>query len=152
MRKLNGTCIYSPSDLITYLLSEYVSWMDRFHLEFPNTVQPDQDTEEDRILRAKGEEHERVFLKELVCAGHDILDLKGTRDPAATLQAMRDGREVIYQATVALGRFAGVADFLVRVEGSPRWVVITTRYGTPNWPARRSHISSFSYAATLRCL
>src|SRR5207245_10390561 len=71
--------IYSPSDLITFMESEYVSWMDRFHLEFPDAAQPDEDKEEDRVVRTRGEEHERAFFKELAGAGHDILDLKGAK-------------------------------------------------------------------------
>ena len=75
MYKLNGTYIYSPSDLITFMESDYVSWMDRFYLECPEAVRPDEDEETDRIIQAKGEEHERTFLAELLADGHDVVDL-----------------------------------------------------------------------------
>jgi predicted RecB family nuclease len=117
MRKLQGNLIFSPSDLITFMESDYASWMDRFHLEFQDAVQPDQDTPEDRILQAKGAEHERAFLRELTGAGHDVCDLKGVTDASAVSEAMTDGREIIYQAALTSGCFAGIADFLVRVEG-----------------------------------
>lgn len=117
MRKLNGSYIYSPSDLITFMESEYVSWMERFYRECPDAVQPDEEAETDRIVQAKGEEHERTFLNELIDEGHDVIDLEGNRDPAATIHAMRGGREIIYQGALELGNFAGIADFLVRLDG-----------------------------------
>jgi predicted RecB family nuclease len=99
--------------------SEYVSWMDRFHLEFPNSVQPDHDTAEDEVLHARGAEHERLFLDEMVSRGHDVLDLKdATNAIEATSEAMRSGREIIYQGMLALDEFAGIPDFLVRMTGS----------------------------------
>src|SRR5258708_94546 len=114
MRRLNGQCIYSPSDLVRFLESEYVSWMDRLYLELPGSVEPDSDNPEDEILRAKGEEHEVAFLEQLIATGHDVVNLKdevGNLDE--TTRAMRDGREIIYQGTLASGLFAGIADFLV---------------------------------------
>jgi len=118
MRKLQGNLTFSPSDLITFMESEYASWMDRFYLEFPGAVQPDQDTAEDRILQARGEEHERAFLCELTDSGHDVCDLKTVTDPNAAIEAMKAGREIIYQARLASGCFAGIADFLVRLGGN----------------------------------
>ncbi len=117
MYKLNGTYIYSPSDLITFMESDYVSWMDRFYLECPEAVRPDEDEETDRIIQAKGEEHERTFLAELLADGHDVVDLRGDRDMATTIRAMKDGRQIIYQGKLESGSFAGVADFLVRADG-----------------------------------
>ena len=98
--------------------SEYASWMDRFYLEFPGAVQPDQDSAEDRILQTRGEEHERTFLRELAGTGRDVCDLKSATDPNAVFVAMKAGREIIYQARLASGCFAGIADFLVRVGGN----------------------------------
>jgi predicted RecB family nuclease len=117
MRKLEGNLVFSPSDLITFMESEYASWMDRFYMEFPDAVQPDQDSAEDRILQARGEEHERTFLQELTGAGRDVCDLKGKTNSNTVFDAMKAGRETIYQAPLASGCFAGFADFLMRVEG-----------------------------------
>lgn len=92
--------------------------MDRLYLEIPDSVQPDPDSAEDEILRAKGEEHELVFFEQLIAAGRDVVNLKGSfGNIAETLLAMKDGREIIYQGTLASGVFAGIADFLVRVNG-----------------------------------
>ncbi len=48
----------------------------------------------------------------------DVVNLQGVEEAGAkTLEAMRLGREVIYQARLELDEFAGYADFLFRVEG-----------------------------------
>ena len=117
MHKLNGNYIYSPSDLITFMESDYVSWMERFSLECPDTVEPDEAREEDLIIRAKGEEHEETFLEKLLADGHDVIDLKSVREPGETIQAMQAGHEVIYQGSLALSNFSGIADFIVRTDG-----------------------------------
>src|ERR1700730_10895513 len=122
MRKLDGHCVYSPSDLIRFMESEYASWMDRLYLEIPNCVEDDPDSGEDKILRAKGEEHELAFLEQLIGTGHDVVNIKreiGNLD--ATIRAMRDGREIIYQGTLTSSSFAGIADFLVRVSGDSQF-------------------------------
>ena len=41
MRKEEGALIYSPSDLINFIENEFITWMDRYYLEFPGEVQPD---------------------------------------------------------------------------------------------------------------
>jgi predicted RecB family nuclease len=119
MRRLtSGTYLYSPSDLITFLECEYVSWLDRYDKELPGMLPRDPESEEDRILRSSGEDHEREYFKRLIGEGTRICDLKGVRDSCeATRQAMTEGWDVIYQAYLAHGEFAGYADFLVRVPG-----------------------------------
>ena len=37
-----GQLIYSPSDLVRYLASPFASWMDRYYLEDPDAVTPDE--------------------------------------------------------------------------------------------------------------
>ena len=61
MRKENGRIIYSPSDLIRYLASPYASWLDRYYVENPGAITPDEDTEEDKLLQRTGDEHERSY-------------------------------------------------------------------------------------------
>jgi uncharacterized protein len=98
--------------------SEYISWMDRYYLEFPNRVAPDEEGEEDRLVQQKGREHEEEFLQAVRDSGRDVLDLSaadGRRE--ATLNAMRSGQDVIYQGELRREEFAGFPDFLVRVDG-----------------------------------
>ena len=70
MRKESGTIIYSPSDLIRYLASPFASWLDRYHLENPGAIKPDEQTEEEKLLSRTGDEHEQSVLNRLQSGGH----------------------------------------------------------------------------------
>src|SRR5262249_31719647 len=118
MYKLNGQLIFSPSDLIVFMESDFASWMDRFHLEFPGEITPDESDETMKLLQQRGGQHESDYLKlqkrsdKRVC---EIASGPGSREQ--TLAALRQGHEIIYQASLARDNFAGYADFLCRTEG-----------------------------------
>ena len=42
MKKESGTIVYSPSDLIRYMASPFASWLDRYNLENPGVITPDE--------------------------------------------------------------------------------------------------------------
>ena len=117
MKKEGARYRFSPSDLVNFVRSEFVTWMDRYHYERPGEIEPDPDTEEAKIIQEKGLEHERGFLDSLISQGRLLCDLSEFRDqPRPTLDAMRRGEDVIYQGYLAHDNFAGYPDFLVRVE------------------------------------
>src|SRR6266496_1592753 len=60
MKKESGRIIYSASDLIRYLASPFASWLDRYHLENPDAITPDEQTDEEKVLSHAGDEHERI--------------------------------------------------------------------------------------------
>jgi hypothetical protein len=64
MKKHCGKLLYSPSDLIRYLASPFASWMDRYYLENPGTVTPDEQTEDEELIAQTGNQHERTVLDE----------------------------------------------------------------------------------------
>jgi predicted RecB family nuclease len=72
------------------------------------------------ILRERGLEHERAYVRWLAQSGRQIVEIN--RDAAhaveATLAAMRVGVDVIVQARLEHGTWAGWADVLLRVPGS----------------------------------
>ncbi len=73
------------------------------------------------LVFAKGLEHERAYLERLVAEGRVVEDiaalgLRGVEAEAATVDAMRRGVDVIYQATFFDGHWVGLADFLLRVD------------------------------------
>ncbi len=131
MRKVDGKLIYSPSDLITYMDSPFDSWMDRYYLEFPEAIKPDDKDEGAKLVAKLGDAHETAYLQKLQNAGHDVAIISSAADSSAddqlktadafaelaTIKAMRDGREIIYQAVLAADKFAGKADFLFKVAG-----------------------------------
>jgi predicted RecB family nuclease len=117
MYKNGSDYIYSPSDLIGFLENECVTWLDRYNLEFPGELSKDEPTDDDELVRNSGAEHEaRIldsFRSEMDVAVIDRSDAAFHK----TIVAMRQGRQVIYQARLALDPFAGWSDFLIRVPG-----------------------------------
>jgi predicted RecB family nuclease len=114
----DGRMLYAPSDLINYMESDFVSWMDRLYKLFPDQFQPDESDDNTKILQAHGDRHEREFLSLLASEGKDICEIVIDGNALeSTLDAMRAGREVIYQGVLALEPFEGRSDFLVRCDG-----------------------------------
>ncbi len=125
MQRIDGRLVYSTSDIIAALECEHLLHLERAavdgHLERPMRADPVLD----RIAQ-RGIEHEERFLAELNRDGltvvevpHDVTLSRAAqvaRGREATLQAMRDGANVIYQAVLFDGRRLGYADFLQRVE------------------------------------
>ncbi len=117
MRKTGkGQLLYSPSDLVRFLASPFAIWMDRYYLENPGAVTPDEDTEDERLIAQTGQEHERTVLEELKAAAAAVVEIQ-TNNPATarehTLSAILAKSPVIYQATLHNGQFAGFVDFLM---------------------------------------
>ena len=89
--------------------------MDRFYLETPRAVAPDEESEQDKLLVQTGDEHEQTVLKTLRDITPGLVEIAKDDDAAAaaaTLEAIRSGAPIIYQAALHDGLFAGFADFL----------------------------------------
>jgi len=71
------------------------------------------------LIQDKGFAHEAEFLESLRQQGGKIVELKSSGDLqeklAATLAAMRDGADIIYQAALSVGNAIGYADFFHKV-------------------------------------
>ncbi len=110
-----GKLVYSPSDLVRYLTSPFASWMDRYYLEHPDAVTPDEVSEDQRLIAEAGQQLEQTVLDELKTS-QDVVTID-TRDVGAaraqTLTAIAAKAPIIYQATLYSGQFAGYADFLM---------------------------------------
>lgn len=116
MKKHDGKIIYSPSDLIRYLASPYASWMDRYHLENPGVLTPDEDSEDRKLIAKTGDEHEQVVLQELKTETKGLveIDRKDVADAKTkTLAAIEAKAPIIYQAALESDRFFGFADFII---------------------------------------
>src|SRR5215813_7768314 len=67
------------------------------------------------ILQQRGMDHERAYVEHLARSGKSVVEIK--RTPTAldqTLAAMRKGADVILQARLEHGAWAGWADVLLR--------------------------------------
>lgn len=124
MQWIDGRFIYSASDLNDYLQCRRLAELDVL-VARGQLHEPDGDDEQADLIRRKGEEHEARYLDrvrerhgdEVVVFARPERGLEGfAAAERQTLEAMRAGVPVIYQATFFDGRFLGHADFLYRVE------------------------------------
>lgn len=90
--------------------------MDRYYLENPGAVTPDEETEDERLIAQTGDQHERSVLDELKLSHADLVEV-AKHDPAVarttTLSAINAKAHIIYHAALESGLFAGSADFLM---------------------------------------
>ncbi len=118
MQKNNGEILYSASDIVNCIECEHLTTLDLINLETP--LPKTEDSEQAQLIQAKGFAHEADYLALLKGRHPSLIDLSNTggstkQKTAATLQAMRDGYEIIFQATLSDGCLIGHADFLRKV-------------------------------------
>jgi len=116
MQVRSGSILLSATDVSNFLACRRRSALDLalIHglVKAPTWVDPMA-----AVLRDRGNAHEQQYLGRLKDNGRTIVDLRD--DPCATnrtLEAMRDGADVIYQAKFEQGQWLGYVDFLQRIE------------------------------------
>lgn len=154
MQRRNGNVLYSASDLVNFLECDHLTTLDLINLDTPRPRKVASD--EDRLIQQHGFKHESAYLDHLKRAFARVIDLSdvdGTMDEqvAATLDAMRSGADVIFQATLRDGCFIGHADFLRRVEhpsafGNWSYEVIDTKLART---ARAKFLVQLAYYSAL---
>ncbi len=129
MQDIGGRTVYAATDLVGFLECEHLTALERAALG-GLVPRPVRDDPELAILQERGLEHETRFLGWLREQGHIVVDGRTSTerpdrehraqvleaDASRTRQLMRDGTDVIYQATLFDGTWLGYVDFLVRVE------------------------------------
>lgn len=123
MKQTNDGLIFSASDLVGFLACRHLTQLESLAavgaIERPHRRDPLLD-----LLSKRGDEHEKAYLKSLQDSGLTVIEIERTGpDPTsieaatqATLDAMRSGADIVYQATLFDGRWQGHVDFLRRVE------------------------------------
>ena len=116
MQLRNGSLLFSASDLNHFVECEHLAWLERerAHGRLARPAGPDPTAE---LVAQKGHEHEAACLQALRDAGRRIVTVAAPRDDLeggarATLDAMRAGAEVVYQAPLLGDGWLGIADFL----------------------------------------
>ena len=124
----NKKLIYSPSDIVQFVNSQFACWMNRKLLEEPKSVQPDEDDPQLKILQNKGDLHEKAYLEKLLEDGSDVCKIKDGDRLQQTLEAMKEGRQIIFQARLESTGMAGNADFLrLEDQGKSAYTIIDTK-------------------------
>jgi uncharacterized protein len=138
MQKSNDGLLYSASDLGDFLLCKHLINLKRIDLDTP--LQKDEADEQTKLLQDKGFEHEASYLETLRAQGKsiasiDVKNLKRTEQVEASIEAMYQGDDVIYQAALLQLPFYGISDFLFKVPvpsklGSWSYEVADTKLST----------------------
>ncbi|MGK2851625.1 MAG: TM0106 family RecB-like putative nuclease [Candidatus Limnocylindrales bacterium] len=117
----DGTVLLSATDLVGFLACDHLSTLElgRIAGRWERPHRSDDPTI--ALIQEKGDLHEAAYLDDLRAQGLRVVEIpKGDlRTPddlrtaqASTLAAMRDGADVVFQATFFDGRWRGHADFL----------------------------------------
>jgi uncharacterized protein len=119
MQKLNGSTVYSASDLVGFLGCEHLTTLDLINLETP--LPRAEEDDQARLIQKKGFEHEAKYLKHLQETGIPVFDVKTSARKMeealkATMKAMAEGAPVIFQGCLHSSNFVGYVDFLRRVD------------------------------------
>jgi predicted RecB family nuclease len=145
MQNLDGTTVYSATDLVGFVACENLTALEQAALR-GDVVRPVRNDPELAVLQDRGQEHEQRFLAYLRELGHEVVDGRISptidhggpsleriqRDAAHTADLMRAGADVIYQATLFDGTWLGYVDFLQRVDrpsdlGAHSYEVVDTK-------------------------
>ncbi|KRT62939.1 MAG: hypothetical protein XU10_C0018G0051 [Chloroflexi bacterium CSP1-4] len=125
-RHKDGTLVVSATDLVGFLACDHLATLELGRADDLWQKPPHREDPELKLLQERGEAHERAFLERRCAEGLSIVEFgrpESTPEAlraaeAATVRAMRDGADVIFQATLFDGRWLGYADFLLKVDRS----------------------------------
>ncbi|TMD29818.1 MAG: TM0106 family RecB-like putative nuclease [Chloroflexi bacterium] len=122
---LGDSIVVSATDLVGYLACDHLATLELGRAQGLWERPPRREDPELVLLQERGVEHELAYLERHRAAGRSIHEVQ-LRGPttleelraaeAETLDAMRRGVEVVYQATFFDGRWRGHADFLLRTD------------------------------------
>lgn len=116
MQLVKGRLLISATDLNEYLACEHLTQLELARaygrLGAPTVTDPVRE-----LLRKKGIEHEAAYLERLKAEGRNVVEIGSSASAVAeTLEAMRSGAEVVFQAALEHENWRGYADFLFRVD------------------------------------
>ena len=116
---VGGALRFSASDLVGHLACRHLTALNievaRGHREAPEVWDPGLE-----LLRKRGLAHETEYVRHLEDSGREVTTVGGVgveaEIVAATVAAMRAGRDVIVQGALAEGNWVGRPDILCRVD------------------------------------
>ena len=121
----DGTIIVSATDLVGYLACDHLSTLELGRVEGRWEKPPRRADPTVQLMQDRGDAHEAAHLAQLRAQGKSVIEI-ATGDlhspdqlrtaEAETLAAMRQGADIVYQATFFDGRWRGHADFLYRTD------------------------------------
>src|SRR5215218_10100247 len=122
MQRLEGKLVLSPTDLSHHQECRHLTWLDLGVARGERSAPATPPSDELNLIFERGLAHERKYLESLCSEGKTVeeidtvFDAEGRRRAEAeTVEAMRRGVDVVYQATFFDGSWGGQADFLLKV-------------------------------------
>lgn len=118
MRNLNGSILFSATDLIRFMGCTHAMMLDLMRLRGEGP-EPGDDSEDAALLQKQGHAHEAAHLEQLKSEGKAVLEIQRgnlVADAQATRAALAQGSEVIFQGAFLSGNWGGWSDFLLRVD------------------------------------
>src|SRR5947207_2456358 len=140
MRFHDSTLVVAPTDIANHLACRHLTQLDRARLA-GERIELRQDPRID-ALRHRGETHEKGFVDSLAAEGLSITDLRDHDDPAATLDAMTAGADVIVQAPLQGDGLSGRADVLLRI-------AVPSRLGASSYEPTDTKLARDTRAGTI---
>lgn len=127
MQRVDGQLVLSPTDLTKHLACPHCTTLDLLVADGELAAPEAGIDEQLQLIFDKGIEHEVAYLAALRARGLRVIEIDVTRRAgrsredmeADTVAAMRDGADVIYQATLYDGEWVGYADFLLKRPDRP---------------------------------
>ena len=121
MQKNNNQFLFSASDIANFLECEHLTYLDRLNLDQP--MQKTANSEDAVLIQNKGLKHEADYLSLLKATYPNVVNViervgeaaSLTDKVQATIDAIKEGADVIFQATFLNQQFLGHADFLRKV-------------------------------------
>ena len=117
-RLVHEQILYSPTDLVTFLACHHASFFD--HRALFEKMEVSEDSSTNKLLQKRGFEHEAEYLQQLKHEGKRVIEIpKGPplqERATLTIDAMRDGADVVYQGVLFSAPWRGDADFLIRCD------------------------------------
>ena len=121
MHLRDGQLSLSPSDLSAYLGCSHLSSLD-LRVARGELMRPVVEDDQMELVFRKGREHEAAYLQRLKNEGRTVAeialepDFEWDRAARETVEAMRAGVDVVFQAALVGEGWRGIADFLMRIE------------------------------------
>ncbi len=141
MQLRDGELRLSPSDLAAHLACAHTTTLRLADIERRGRTDAPAG-EYARLIMEKGLEHEAAYRARLEGEGRRVVEVV-SREPSGTVDLMRSGADVIFQAPLASGRWFGIADFLVRIDGQSAlgpWSYIAVDTKLARNEAKPSHV------------
>lgn len=118
MRTLDGTLLFSATDLMRFMGCAHATTLDLMHLRGEGP-EPGEDSEDTALLQKQGDAHEAAHLEKLKASGKAVVEIPRSdlaTNAQATRAALVEGAEVVFQGAFQSGAWGGWSDFLLRVD------------------------------------